>query len=209
MATYFTFVIVAVLAACSMKSPPFDEWAQYRSAAAAYPETRSTRVHVSEVHMRPPHSNPHAAGVLLAGFSHRASVGPNQRAELDGFSVLYQAPNRNPQVAEPYLPPTVPDRVLIVRDSKPLVDQELLPGFTGIDNSRTVEAARIHIGGRPYLLLVSRAEQGNPMWVGIFGTRGEVLYRGALPNGIYHFTENRHGVTFVDDAGFGKRVVLL
>ena len=192
-----------------MKSPPFDEWAQYRAAAAAYPETRSNRVHVSEVHMRPPHTDPHAPGLLLSGFTHRASVPGNARAELDGFSVLYQAPNRHPQVAEPYLPPSVPDRILIVRDHKPVVDQEILPGFTGTDKSRSVEAAGIYINGRPYLLVVSHAAQGNPMWVGIFGTRGEVLYRGALPGGVYHFTENRHGVTFVDEAGFGKRVVLL
>lgn len=209
MATYFTLILAVVLAACSMKQPPYDEWALYRATAIAYPETRSNHVQVSDVQMEPPHRTPHAHGRLLPTFAQRADVGPNARAELDGFGIIYQAPNRQPQVAEPYLPPTIPDRVLIVRDSKPLVDQEILPGFTGADGTRSLEAAGIRIGGRPYLLLVSRAAPGNPMWVAIFGARGEVMYRGALPNGVYHFTENKHGVTFVDDAGFGKRVVLL
>jgi len=196
-----------MLAACSLRQMPFDQWAAFRIAAFTYPETRSTKVKVLDLRLPPPGAR--ADGPLLPGFAHHAGVGPNARALLDGFHLLYQAPNRHPQVPEPYLPPTMPDHVMIIRDGRALVNQELLPGFTGADGKRALEAAGLRTNGHNYLLVVARASPRDPMWMGIFGAKGEVLYRAGLPHGAYHFIENKDGVSIVDEAGFGRRIVLL
>ena len=209
MTAYLTIVIAAVLSACSLRQMPFDEWAAFRTAAFAYPETRSSQVKVLALRQVPaPRSQAHTDGPLLPGFAHHTGVSPNARALLDGFHLLYQAPNRHPDVAEPYLPPTIPDHLMIIRDGKPLLDQELLPGFTGADGARALEAAGLRSNGAHYLLVVARASPRDPMWVGIFGARGEILYRAGMPHGAYHFTENKDGVSIVDEAGLGRRIVL-
>ncbi|UUZ52181.1 hypothetical protein LP419_21395 [Massilia sp. H-1] len=92
-ARYLIVLMLAALVACTYS-------ASNEQRAAAFPETRSAEVQVSEVRDPARYVAPGAAHGLLQ-FAQHASVTDGERARVRDFELLYHAPNRHPGVAAP------------------------------------------------------------------------------------------------------------
>lgn len=201
MARYLIVLMLAALVACTYS-------ASNEQRDTAFPETRSAELQVSEVRDPARYVAPGAAHGLLQ-FAQHASVTDGERARVRDFELLYHAPNRHPGVAAPYLPASVPDRLMIMVRDDVFVEESIPAAFAGTLGNRVVEAAQFDIGNKHYLLVTSGGAERNPRWFAIFSDSGKLLYRGATAHGGYRFAQQADGISMVDDAGYGKRFSVL
>lgn len=174
-----------------------------------YPETRSEQVAISAVREPGAFVGMHTSHHKLVGFARHASVADGVRGRVREFEVQYHAPNRNPAVPEPYLPTSIPDRLMIKFNGDVFIEETIPQQFSGTLGHRSVEVAQLRVKNKSYLLVTSNSAPTNPLWLAIFSTSGELMYRAATPHGGYRFVENADGISMVDDAGYGKRITLL
>jgi hypothetical protein len=201
MARYLILFILAALAACTYSA------SNEQRDGSTFPETRSAEITVSEVRDPARYVSP-GTGQGLAQFAQRVSVSDGERARVRDFEILYHAPNRHPGVAAPYLPASVPDRLMIMRGDV-FIEESIPAEFAGTLGNRLVEAVQFDIRNKHYLLVTSGGAARNPRWFAIFDDSGKLLYRAATPHGGYLFAQQADGISMVDDAGFGKRFSVL
>jgi hypothetical protein len=209
MTRYLTLALMAALSGCGGITPSREDVSALKAAAIAYPETRGERVRVVALRGAPNPPTARANEHYLAGFTHHIKVDPGLRSRLREFDVFYHAPNRYPNLGLPFVPLAIPDRVEITRGERLLVDEPILGGFTGSHSYRSLEVAKLRVGGGDYLLVLANGYLSNPLWLGVFSAEGDALYRVGLPHGALRFIENVDGIAFVDEAGNGKRVIFL
>lgn len=202
MARYLIFIMLAALAACTYSS------SGEQREAGAFPETRTPQITVSEVSEPARYVAP-GDGDGLSGFAHRVSLSDGERVHMQGFEVLYHAPNRHPGVAAPYLPLSVPDRLMITVHDEVFVEESIPAEFAGTLGNRTIEAVEFDIKNKHYLLIASGGPARNPRWFAIYNDSGKLLYRAATAHGGYRFAQQADGVSMVDEAGYGKRFSVL
>jgi hypothetical protein len=199
---YLILIVLAGLAACTYST------SSEQHGAAAFPETRTAQIAVSEVRDPARFTLP-GDGDGLSGFVSQASLVNGDRVRLRNFEVLYHAPNRYPGVAAPYLPTTVPDRLMITLRDEVFIEESIPAEFAGTVGNRTVEAAQFDIKDKHYLLVTTGGAARNPRWFAIFNDSGKLLYRAATTHGGYRFARQADGITMIDDAGYGKRFSVL
>jgi len=200
-ARYLIIIMLAALAACTYSSSG-------EHGAAAFPETRSAQIAVSDVR-DPARFVVSGGGENLSGFTYQSSLVNGDRVRMPHFDVLYHAPNRYPGVAAPYLPTTVPDRLMITVHDEVYVEESIPSAFAGTGGNRTLETAVFDIKDKHYLLVTTGGAARNPRWFAIYNDSGKLLYRGATNHGGYHFARQADGITMIDDAGYGKRFSVL
>jgi hypothetical protein len=200
-ARYLIVSLLAALVACTYSATKEPQ-------ASAFPETRSAEIQISEVRDPARFVTPGPARGL-AQFAQHASVTDGERARVRDFEVQYHAPNRHPGVAAPYLPASVPDRLMIRVQGDVFVEESIPSEYAGTLGNRVVEAAQFDIGNKHYLLVTSGGAERNPRWFAIFNDSGKLLYRAATAHGGYRFAQQADGISMVDDAGYGKRFSVL
>ena len=204
MARYLILITLTALAACNFSTRVVEP------GATELPEIKSDTVRVTSVNAGG--DNYVAPGMTqagLAGFERYASASDGVRARSGEFEVLYQAPNRHPDVAAPFQPASVQDRVMILRGGQVLADEAIPAEFAGTTGSRRLDVAEVNVGAKRFLLLTTRNDVRNPVWLAVFSSNGTLLYRAALPHGSVRFVEHADGVSMLDQAGHGKRITLL
>ena len=201
MTRYLIIIMLAGLAACTYSFSG-------EQGDAAFPETRSAHIAVSEVR-DPARFVVSGNGENLSGFAYQSSLSNGDRAHMPHFDVLYHAPNRNPGVAAPYLPTSVPDRLMITVHDDVFVEESIPAAFAGTVGNRTVETALFDIKNKHYLLVTTGGAARNPRWFAIYDENGKLMYRAATSHGGYHFARQADGITMIDDAGYGKRFSVL
>jgi hypothetical protein len=209
MMRYLMAALMVALSACTSITPSREDIAALKAQALAYPETRSDRVRVVALHGGADQPAGSTNEHYLAAFAHHIKVDAGLRSRLRQFEVSYHAPNRFQLPGVPIVPVTIPDRIEITRAGQMLVDEAIPGGFTGTQSYRSLEVAKLRVGGGDYLLVLANGYLSNPLWLGVFSAEGEALYRGGLPHGAVRFIENVDGIAFVDAAGIGKRVIFL
>ncbi|HEY0062651.1 MAG TPA: hypothetical protein VGC21_11050 [Telluria sp.] len=203
MARYLILILATALVACTYYST------RETQAASGYPETRSPQVQVSVVRTPGMFLAPRGDEASLAGFAQRASVADGTRARVRNFEVLYHAPNRHPGVSAPFLPASVPDRLMIMAKNDIFVEEIIPPEFSGSGGNRVLEVAQFDVGARHFLLVTAGSTERKPRWFAIFNDSGNVIYRAATPHGGFRFAQQPDGISMVDDAGYGKRFSIL
>lgn len=201
MTRYLIVITLAVLAACS-----FSSVAQRDTPAAA--DISSDRIRMSAINGSGDIIAPGPKFGLTA-FTRHASVTDGERARAGGFEVLYHAPNRHADVAAPYQPVSVPDRVMILRRGQVVIEEAIPAEFAGTAGTRSMDVAQLNVGDRQYLLVTTSNEARNPLWVALYSADGKRLYRASLEHGSYRFVEHTDGISMLDQAGQGKRITLL
>jgi len=201
-ARYLILMFVAALVACTVSTSGDGR------AVGDFPELRSARLQVSEVREPAAYVAPEGSRGLAA-FAERLSVTDGERARLGDFEVLYHAPNRNPAVAAPYLPESVPDRLMITVHGDVFVEESIPTRFAGTQGQRAIDVAAFDVKGRHYLLVASGGAARAPRWFAIVDDGGKLLYRAATAHGAYRFVRQADGISMVDDAGYGKRFSVL
>lgn len=202
MTRYLILILLAALAACTYSSSGEQQ------GTVAFPETVTSQITVSAVR-EPARFVLPGDGEGLSGFSSQVSLANGDRVHLPNFDVLYHAPNRYPGVAAPYLPTTVPDRLMITVHGEVFNEESIPADFAGTLGNRTVEIAQFDIKDKHYLLVTTGGAARNPRWFAIFNDSGKLLYRAATTHGGYRFARQADGITMVDEAGYGKRFSVL
>ena len=204
MARYLILITLAALAACNFSTRVAEP------GAAEYPETKNDTVRVTSVNAGgDTYVPPGMTQAGLAGFERYASASDGVRARSGEFEVLYQAPNRHPEVAAPYQPALIQDRLMIMRAGQVLADEAIPAEFAGTTGSRRLDVAEINAGAKRFLVVTTRNDVRNPVWLAVFSSNGNLLYRAALPHGGVRFVEHADGLSMLDQAGHGKRITLL
>lgn len=203
MARFLFILLAAVAAACALSS------AGNLRADGEFPEIRSDAVRIVDVHETGGFAAPHVAQSSLQSFARHVSLTDGVRGRLPDFEVLYHAPNRHPGIAEPYLPLSVPDRVMIMVDGDVFIEETIPHQFAGTLGNRALEVAQLKVGKKSYLLVTSNSTVRNPYWFALFDAKGNLLYRGATRHGGYRFVEHEDGISMLDDGGEGKRITFI
>lgn len=203
MARYLIVIMAAILVACTYSSSGVER------DRVDYPETVSERVRVSTVFEGGDYVAPGALRKGLEGFARHASVADGVRGRVNDFEVLYHAPNRHAGVAAPYLPASVPDRLMIMFKGEVFIEEIIHEQFAGTQGTRSVDVAQLNVRDKRYLLVTSNSDVKNPLWLAIYNASGKLLFRSALAHGGYRFVEHADGISILDDAGHGKRVTLI
>ncbi len=198
MARYLVLLIAAALVASTYFSS--NVVASARSAASAYPETRSAHVEVSAWRNPGLYVAPAAADQALASFAHRIRLVDGERTRVRDFDLLYHAPS---------LAASAPDRLLIMAKGEVYSEEAIPAQFTGTLAQRTLDVAQFDVKGRHYLLVTAGGAPEQPRWFAIFDDGGQLLYRAATEHGGYRFAQLADGLSMVDDAGYGKRFSVL
>lgn len=203
MARYLIAIMLAIVAACAFSWPtgPRD--------ARTYPETLGEGVTSATLNAGGNQLLASAPQYGLSTFVRHASAADGVRGRAGAFELLYHAPNRDPEAAAPYQPPSVPDRLLVIFDGNVMAEEAVPFEFAGAHPGRKLEMAQLNVGDKRFLLVSTRSESGEPLWFAIFTAKGKLLYRGGLPHNDYRFVEHADGISLLDDSGHGKRITLL
>lgn len=202
-ARYLIVIMAAILAACTYSSSGEER------DGIDYPETLNDGVRISAVFEGGDYVAPGAMRYGLTGFTRHASVADGERGRVREFEVLYHAPNRHAGVAAPYLPASVPDRLMIMFRGEVFIEEMIEEQFAGTQGTRNVHVAQLNVSDKRYLLVTSNSDAKKPMWLAIYTSSGKLLYRSALAHGGYRFVEHQDGISMLDQAGHGKRITLL
>lgn len=205
--------LVLGLGACStttVPAPPSQAAGMESGADNVLTEYRSNQVEVTLVRQqyvwRLPDANQH-----LAQFAHHIQVDGSVPARLQEFVVTYSKAQRLPRNApadSALMSASLLDQVQISRNGRFMVSESISPVFTGEQSYRRLEAASLRVGNETYVLTVANGFLHRPMWLAIFAADGTPVYRLGLPHGHWQFTEHADGISIVDTAGSGRRLLI-
>jgi len=198
------------LVACTTTMPAPPAQAGLDEGPGMLTEYRSSQVEVTIVRQqyvwRLPDANQH-----LAQFAHHIQVDGSVPARLQEFVVSYSKVGHLPRNAlgdGTAMTASQVDQVQISRNGRFMVSESISPMFTGEQSYRRLEAASLKVGNETYVLTVANGFLHKPMWLAIFAADGTPVYRLGLPHGHWQFTEHADGISIVDTAGSGRRLLI-